>query len=272
MINVCEACSVLAAISNCTINERLGTIMYFISPDKGCGENRAFVESEITDALKCFLTGTQLVASALSMRQYKIRNKLSNRIEAIYRMDAKLMEMQIKKFGSKIWNSEHRKFGKILLQNVVSQICSADAWGEKWPIFWHLELQNASNMNDYGSAHGGTAINSSGYISSKSKEKHIEVKKGSDDQVISDWVFRIISPLECRLAGAAQKRIRPLPQPLVKPVVERAKMSQEELYTKKYLARLKWIEEERKRAAERNAREQEAVARQQMKIEEQLSR
>ena len=78
--------------------------------------------------------------------------------------------------------------------------------------------------------------------------------------------------MECRLVGAARKRIRPLPEPLVKPVVERAQMSQEELYTKKYLARLKWIEEERKRAAERKAREQEAIEKRQMKIEEQLSR
>ena len=65
------------------------------------------------------------------------------------------MERQIRKFGTKIWNSEHRKFGEIPLQNVISQMCSADAWGEKWPIFWHLELQNASTMDDYGSAHGG---------------------------------------------------------------------------------------------------------------------
>ena len=63
-------------------------------------------------------------------------------------------------------------------------------------------------MGDYGSAHGGSSINHSGFISVKIK-KSIKSKKGSDDQVISDWVFRIISPLECRLVGAARKRIRP---------------------------------------------------------------
>ncbi len=30
MINVCEACAVLAAVSNCTIIERMSTVMYFV--------------------------------------------------------------------------------------------------------------------------------------------------------------------------------------------------------------------------------------------------
>ena len=50
MINVCEACAVLAAVSNCTIIERMSTILYFVAPEKGCGEDRTFIEAEITDA------------------------------------------------------------------------------------------------------------------------------------------------------------------------------------------------------------------------------
>ena len=268
MINVCEACAVLAAVSNCTIIERMSTILYFVAPEKGCGEDRTFIEAEITDALKCFLTGTQLVASALSMRQYKVRNKSSNRIEAIYRMDAKLMNKKIKKFGIRIWNSEHRKFGRIPLQNVISQMTSGNAWGGNWPTYWHLELQSVMQTGEY----GGAINNINGGNGNNIKDKNVEVKKGSDDQVIADWAFRIMTPLECRLIGAAKKRIRPLKEPLVKPVVERAQMSQEELFTRKYIARLKWIEEENRRANERAAREQEAKERKLLKLEEQLSR
>ena len=237
-INICEACSVLAALSNETLIERLNAILYFVSSKKGDSrENRCFNEKEVVDAMMCFMSSSMLVTSALAMRVFKVKTKSANRIEATYRMDATLMVKQVAAFGHRIWNSEHRKFGRLYLQHVYSQALSADGWGEQWPEYWSSKPQR------------GNPSGSTNFMSE------------SNDQLIATWAMYILTPIETRLVGAAKQRIRPLPAPLVPEVVERAQMSQEELATKQYLANLKWLEEERMRALEREAWEREAMDR-----------
>ena len=100
-------------------------------------------------------------------------------------------------------------------------MCSADAWGEKWPIFWHLELQMHRLWMIMEVLMEVLSIIPALFL--VRKEKHVEVKKGSDDQVISDWVLESFH-LGVRLVGAT-KTYSTLPEPLVKPVIERANVS-----------------------------------------------
>ena len=238
-INVFEACSVIASLSDEPGIERLRTLLYFAAPN--LHSDNTFKKEHVFDAIMCYMCSSQLVVCALAMRAFKVKTKSSNRMEACYRMDATLMGRRVKAFVEKIWNSEHRKFRRLHLLNIYSQLTSGDAWGEVWPEHWTIYKKRLNASEE-------------------------AVPTISDDELLSQWAVHLLHPNETKSVGAEKERIRPLPEPLVKCAVERAYMSQEELAMKRYIAKLKWVEEEKKRALEREAQERQRQERERKRL------